>query len=73
MSKLIIVGGKLAVVTRDVEEDDEQYWDRAWCFVSEAEGGASPDVRRTRSLKRPHERRGVVYCPLGPEQFTRAA
>ena len=54
----MIVGGKLAVVTRDVEEDDEQYWDRAWCFVS---CDAPAETRRTRSLKRPHEKRGVVY------------
>lgn len=61
MSKVIVVGGRLAVVARDVEEDDEQYWDRAWCFVSEGEGGAPEAVRKTRSLKRPHERKGVVY------------
>lgn len=57
----MIVGGRIAVVTRDVEEDSEQYWDRAWCFVDGVARGGDPGTSWLVSLKRPHEKRGVVY------------
>lgn len=62
MTKLIIAGGRLVVVTRSADEDGEQYWDRAWCFaVAASSRGSDLGACWLTSLKRPHERRGSVY------------
>lgn len=61
MSRLIIAGDKIAVVTRDMEEDDEHYWDRAWCFVAAVALGGERAACWQESLKRPHRNRGATY------------
>lgn len=53
MTRLLVARGRITVVIRDVEEDSEEFWDRAWAFACTADWAAS--------LKRPHERKGVVY------------
>lgn len=61
MSRLLVAGGRMAVVTRDVREDSEQYWDRSWSFAVGVARGREPEAAWAESLKRPHERRGAVY------------
>lgn len=75
MSRTMVVGGTILVVMRDMDEENEVYWDRAWCFASEMDRISRAARQTTKdlpsrdmieaawqtSLKRPHERRGASY------------
>jgi hypothetical protein len=65
MARLIVAGSKLCVVYKACEEDNEEYWDRAWAWVN------CVSLRRVkqiasgsnweRSFSAAYERKGVVY------------
>ena len=71
MARLMIVGGRIVAVSRDVEEDSEQYWDRAWAFARAMDRISGRDKAAAAaawsdSLKRHHEKRGVLYPRAAP-------
>lgn len=75
MARLLIVAGKISVVTREIDEDTEHYWDRAWGFAvataaatspvaTTSPAASDPEANRARfeeSRARAYERRGCVY------------
>jgi hypothetical protein len=53
----------MTVVSRDVEEDSEEYWDRAWAFAAAISGGGGAPREKawSDSFKKHYENKGAVY------------
>lgn len=63
----MIIRGQITVVSRDVEEDSEEFWDRAWAFSAAIAAGGKKESLESRnahwaeSFKKHHEKNGVIY------------
>lgn len=62
MTRLMIVGDRIVMVVRDVDETTEAYWDRAWSLAAGLAAGDGARASWERSMRRPHENRGAVYA-----------